>query len=416
MKKNLGIIICVLSIQLNYGQILNYRQLNTITTAVPFLIINPNAQSMGIADIGVVASSEYYESGVTQNPALLSRNEKIIGGKFSYKPWLRHLVPDINMFDVNFYYAFNKKITLAYSFNYFSLGYITVTNANGTILSVIKPKEFYHNIKYAQSLTPNLSLGIGFKYIISDLTNQQPINGVETYKGKAFAGDIGIDYRKEIKKTETSFWRYDIGASILNIGNKVRYIDTVNADFIPTLLSVGTMWSYTKILNDHLKYSIDIAYQCEKLLVPTPPIYKHNFDSLGRDQGITFDSNGDPVIIAGHDPNRSVANAMYTSFYDAPNGTKEELKEIIHKVGIENRLVINDEYSMALRLGYFNENEEKGNRKFFTLGLGAKYKSIYLDYSTILFYATGRGYGYWREGISNIYACSITLGYKYTFK
>src|ERR1035437_4980225 len=221
MKKILSLIIYLLLSQYIYAQ-----NLNTITTAVPFLMLNPNAQSMGIADIGVVAASEYYESGLTQNPALLSRNEKIIGFKFSYKPWLRQLVPDINMIDANFYYAFSKKITLGYSYNLYSQGDISLTDKNGNVIGQIRPKEFYHNLKYAQSLNTNLSIGLGLKYIVSDLTNNIFINGQPTHAGKAIAADIGLDYRKEIAKKETSFWRYDIGASILNMGNKIKYTDS----------------------------------------------------------------------------------------------------------------------------------------------------------------------------------------------
>lgn len=128
MKKKLTIIIFLFLLQSTYSQ---NNQINTITTAVPFLLINPNSQSMGMADIGVVAGAGYYESGLTQNPSLLSRNEKTIGGKISYKPWLRQLVPGINMFDASFYYAFRNKSALGFSVNHFSLGDVTLTDING---------------------------------------------------------------------------------------------------------------------------------------------------------------------------------------------------------------------------------------------------------------------------------------------
>ncbi|MES2592576.1 MAG: type IX secretion system outer membrane channel protein PorV [Bacteroidota bacterium] len=398
MKHILIIAISFSSSLLSFGQLSNF---NTITTAVPFLLINPNAQSMGIGDIGVVASSEYYESGLTHNPALLSRNEKLIGCKFSYKPWLRNYVPDINMIDAAFYYAFSKKITLGYSFNYFSLGDITYTDVNGNQIGMFRPKEYYYNLRYAQSLSPNFSLGVGLKYIVSNLTNNIYINGEATHAGKAIAGDIGFDYRKEIAKRETSSWRYDIGASLLNMGNKVKYIDTGGGDFLPMQFSLGTMWTFNKDINSSIRYSIDMAYQCEKLLVPSPPTYGFY--------------NGNRTIIAGKDPNVSVFNGAYQSFYDAPGGSSEEFSEIIHKVGIENRIVFNKESSIALGLGHFSENVRKGNRNYFNVGIGVKYKSVYLNFSKILIY---RGYDQNNDLAYFVgpYSSNITIGYKYTFK
>ena len=181
MKKICLLIIFVLSFQNNFSQT---NDLNTITTSVPFLLINPNAQSMGIADIGVVAASGYYESGLTQNPALLSRDEKVIGVKTSYKPWLRNLVPDINMFDFSTYYAFSKKCALGYSYNRFSLGSVTYTDTNGTVIGIGNAWEFCHSLKYAQSLTPNLSIGLGVKYIQSNLTNNMNISGKQSHPWK----------------------------------------------------------------------------------------------------------------------------------------------------------------------------------------------------------------------------------------
>lgn len=402
MKNILTLIISIFSFSFSFGQT---QSLNTITTSVPFLLINPNAQSMGIGDIGVVAASEYYESGLTQNPALLSRNEKIIGLKFSYKPWLRQLVPDINMIDANIYYAFTKKITLAYSFNLFSLGVISYTDISGNVTGKFKAREFYHNLKYAQSLSPNFSIGLGLKYIVSDLTNNIFINGEPTHAGKAFAADIGLDYRKKIAKKETSFWRYDIGASVINMGNKINYLDTGAGDFLPMQLALGTMWTYNKDINTTTRYCIDLAYQCEKLLVPTPPKY-------------AIDGNGNRTIIAGKDPNVSVFNGAYQSFYDAPGGASEEFAEIIHKIGIENRFVFNKESSIALRLGHLNESQQKGNRKYFNMGIGGKYKFIYVDWAMILFY---KGYNEigkpaYISSVKHPYSWNLTIGFKYTFK
>lgn len=401
MKRIFSLVIGLLCSQYNYSQNKNVN----ITTAVPFLLMNPHAQSMGIGDIGVVAASGYYETGFTQNPALLSRNEKVMGLKFSYKPWLKYLLPDVNMIDASIYYAFNKKITLGYSYNFFSLGTVTLTDANGIKITDIKPKESYHNLRYAQSLTPNLSVGLGLKYIVSDLTNNKPIHGLPTRAGKAIAGDLGVDYRKEIAKKETSFWRYDFGASISNIGNKVKYTDTSDGDFLPMQLALGTVWTYNKDLTERIRYSIDLAYQWEKLLVPTPPVYQ-------------IDSTGRRHIIEGKDPNVSVLKGAFQSFYDAPDGAVEEFAEIIHKVGVENRFTFNKKMSVALRLGLLNESERKGNRRYVNVGTGVRYKSLYLDCSMILYHRERDLIGHlsYLNGFHYPHSVNLTLGFKYTFK
>jgi hypothetical protein len=400
MKKIFSLITSLVFSQYNYSQ-----NLNTITTAVPFLLINPHAQSMGIGDIGVVAATDYYESGLTQNPALLSRNERVMGLKFSYKPWLRQLAPDINMIDAALYYAFTKKITIGYSYNLFSLGTVTFMNVNGSFITTVNPRESYHNLRYAQSLSPNLSMGLGLKYIVSDLTNNKPLDGKPTHAGKAIAGDLGVDYRKEIAKKETSFWRYDIGASILNMGNKMKYTDTTHGDFIPMQLSLGTMWTFTKDLDGTTRYCIDLAYQCEKLLVPTPPAY-------------VVDSTGHQHIVAGKDPDVSVVQGAFQSFNDAPDGRREEFAEIIHKVGIENRFIFNKESSVAVRLGILKESMRKGGRNYFNAGIGAKYKFTYLDFAMILLYKEHNLIEppVYISGIRNPYSFNVTIGFKYTFK
>lgn len=415
--KKLSIIVFLFSLHYTYSQ---NNSINTITTAVPFLLINPNSQSMGMADIGVVAASGYYESGLTQNPALLSRNEKVIGGKVSYKPWLRQLVPDINTYDANFYYAFSKKSALGISYNLFSLGDIMFIDINGNTIGQYRPVENCYKLNFAQSITPNFSIGLGTKLIRSDLTGGTYINGQATHIGIAIAADLGIDYRKEIAKKEKSFWRYDLGASIVNMGNKIRYSDVGKGDFIPMQLALGTMWTYNWDISPHLRYCIDFAYQLEKLLVPTPPLYA--IDSTGQ---LVSDGNGGYQIVSGKNPDVSVFKGAYQSFYDAPGGTKEEMREIIHKFGIENRMIFNENSSVAIRLGYFNESKYKGNRKYLTMGMGGKFMGFYLDAGINLLYKGSYGGFYggqyqefivYQSDIINFSSWNFTLGYKYTFK
>jgi Type IX secretion system protein PorV len=374
-------------------------QNRVITTAVPFLTINPGAQSMGIADIGVVAASCYYESGLTQNPALLSRYQKVIGFRLSYKTWLRNLVADIVLADGHFYYAFNKKNALAFSQNSFNYGSVTYTDINGNVVGQTYAREDYHNLRYAHSFNEHLSLGVGLKYIKSDIVSGIKINGNSMRPGLALGCDIGLDYRKEIIKQETSFIRYDFGVSILNMGNKIKYYKSDKGSFMPMQLCLGTLWTFSKSISEKTRYCIDLAYQAEKLLVPTPPQYG-------------YDSNGNPVIIKGKDPNVSVAQGAVQSFYDAPDGANEEVREILHKVGIENRFEFNNKSSFALRVGYLKESVIKGDRKNVNVGIGVKIRPFFIDGAMVLLYnqngelkMTPKGKGF--------YSLCVTIGCKF---
>jgi len=407
MRRFLIFVITSLFFNISYCQLVNDNSngnVNVIQTCASSLSLNPNAQSMGIGNIGVVASSEYYETGLTQNPALLSRNEKVAGLKISYMPWLKNLQPGMYLANIGLYTSINEKMSIGFTFNYFSYGSIVFTDYLGNSINTFNPKEFYGDLKYAYSINPNLSLGMGLKYIHSDMTGGMFMGGVETHPGRVLAGDIGIDYHREIKNNEDKFWRYDIGASITNIGNKINY-DNINMDFIPITLRIGAMLTFTKKINNDLSYCIDMAYQMEKLLVPTPPIY--SYDSI--------DNYGNYIIVAGMNPDVSVPQGMIQSFYDAPEGGKEELREIIHIIGIENRFIYKNDYSFSIRMGHFNEHRLKGNRKFFLYGFGVRYKYIYIDFSKLLAYMDSN-HNYQLENKYNPRTIwNITLGLKHDF-
>src|SRR3954466_11368922 len=67
--------------------------INTITTAVPFLLIAPDARAGGMGDIGAATSAD--ANSIHWNPAKLAFVDKDLGFSISYTPWLRALVPDI---------------------------------------------------------------------------------------------------------------------------------------------------------------------------------------------------------------------------------------------------------------------------------------------------------------------------------
>ena len=351
-------------------------RINTITTAVPFLMITPDSRAGGMGDVGVATSTDV--NSIHWNPSKLGFAEKKVAIGISYTPWLRALVSDINMAYLSGYYKTKKSGTIAASLRYFSLGNITFTDNNAQKILEAHPNEYAIDVAYGTKLSDDFSVGAAVRYIRSDLTNGAIVQGVNTHPGNAIAADISALYRKKDIKLSDKKATGSIGLNISNIGQKMSYSDAgKNSDFIPINLRLGG--SLDIQLDEY--NSLAIAADVNKLLVPTPPIYQMELDSTGKETGkIAYDSNNEPIIAKGKDPNRGVTDGIFGSFNDAPGGGKEELKEINYSLGMEywyNKL-------FALRFGYFYENPTKGNRQFFTLGAGVKYNVLGLDFAFLI--------------------------------
>ena len=402
MRLIISILIVILAINSGLCQSLDYEgsKLNTITTAVPFLLLNPNAQTMGMGGIGVVSSGNY-ENGLVQNPALLSRNETVFGMFYTYNPWLNNLIDGIFLEERGFYCAITKRIAIGYRYRKFTLGEINFTDVFGNVTGSYKPKEYTMGYRMAFGITKKLSVGIGLNYIFSDLTGGAYVQGQESFPGISYSTDFGIDYRSKKLLRNGDHFYYDMGLSVLNIGNKIYYTSNKDGDFIPTILKVGVLLSYEHNIDENYKYSFGIAYQAEKLLVPTPPIY----------EWYEGPNSVEHILVAGMDPNVSVWQGMLQSFYDAPGGTKEELREIVHVIGIENRLTIKNDLQLAWRFGHLNEHKYKGNRKYFNFGFGIQYKYYFFDYATIMVYRWGTEYirSTFNEALSHNYTFGVRL-------
>jgi hypothetical protein len=330
-----------------------------------------------MGDAGCATSTDV--NSIHWNASKLAFADKKMGVGVSYTPWLRALVPDINLAYLSGYYKTKKHGTFAASLRYFSLGDITFTDINGTVIGQFRPNEFAFDVAYGAKLSKNFSVGGAVRYINSNLTGGINVAGATTHSGHAIAVDISALYRKEKIKLGDKKAIAAIGLNISNVGSKLSYSDRGgknNSDFLPINMRLGG--SLTLQLDDY--NSIAFCADANKLLVPTPPIYKHNVDSLNHDAGVAYDANGDPVILYGKDPHRGVASGIFGSFNDAPGGSKEELREINYSVGMEywyNKL-------FAIRAGFFYENPYKGNRKFFTLGAGVKYNVFGLDFAYLI--------------------------------
>ena len=330
--------------------------LNTITTAVPFLMITPDSRSGSMGDVGAATSPD--ASSISTNPAKYSFIEDDLGFSISYVPWLRALVPDINLSYISGYKKLNQNDAVAFELRYFSLGDITFTDILGNTLGQFNPNELALGGSYSRKLSDLFSLSLATRYIYSNLTGGQMAGDIQTNAGKSFAADVAGYYTNKIrflkKDSDLSF-----GFNISNIGNKISYTNVGERDFIPINLKLGSSININFDDYNSMSYSFDI----NKLLVPTPPLY-----------------NSENEIIAGKDPNVSVVSGIFQSFSDAPDGFSEELREINLSFGTEYWYA----QQFALRGGYFYEHDTKGGRKFFTVGAGVKYNVFALDFSYLI--------------------------------
>ena len=344
------------------------RDLNTITTAVPFLLIAPDARAGAMGDAGVASTPD--ANSMHWNPAKYAFIDNKMGFSVSYSPWLRALVNDINLAYVSGYYRIDDRQVIGASLLYFSLGDITFTNVEGGRIGDYKPSEFSIDATYSRKLSEKLSGAISARYINSNLTQGQYVGGVATHPGNSIAADVAVYWQDDIVLGNMD-GKFAWGVNISNIGSKISYSDNEIKEFIPTNLRIGP--SLTLELDDYntLSFMLDI----NKLLVPTPPIY--DIDST---TGLPVYKNGKPVILEGKDPDVSVISGMIQSFYDAPGGFSEEMREFSFSLGAEYWY----DKQFALRGGFFYEDKSKGNRKYFTLGAGLRYNVFGLDFAYLI--------------------------------
>lgn len=335
-------------------------QLNTITTAVPFLLIGPDSRAGAMGDAGVATTPD--ANSMHWNPSKYAFVKKQTGISVSYTPWLRALVPDINLAYLSGYYKLKKSGTIATSLRYFSLGDITFTDIVGNTIGQFRPNEFAFDVGYATKLGDNFSGGGALRYIHSNLTGNITVENSQTHSGNSVAADISGFYQSDETEISGKQSIYRFGVNISNIGAKISYSDRGEKDFIPINLKLGSSLHMQLDEYNEVLFTLDI----NKLLVPTPPIY----DSV----------NGQLVIVKGKDPNRGVVSGMVGSFNDAPGGFGEELREFNLGGGFEYWYA----KQFAIRAGYFNEPATKGGRKFITLGLGLKYTVFGLDFAYLI--------------------------------
>jgi len=340
------------------------QRINVVTTAVPFLRISPDGRAGAMGELSLAtspdASSSYFNLGK------VVFNESKSGVNVTYTPWLKKLVNDVYLASLAGYYKMDDMQAVSASLRYFNLGSIQFTDGSGNLLGNGNPREFGIDVGYSRKLSEKMGLGVGLKYIYSNLA-AGATSQLGTYKaGTGVAGDIGLYYRG--LNDVGQGWAF--GLALTNLGSKVSYTDNADQkDFIPANFGIGT--TYTRVIDESNKISFGI--DLNKLMVPTPPTFKGN-DSL--DPAID-DEN---AAMARAYRNKSVMGGWFSSFGDAPTGFSEEVKEFQVSLGAE--YWYNNQF--ALRAGYFHEDKTKGNRRYFTTGVGIKYNVFGLNFSYLV--------------------------------
>jgi hypothetical protein len=345
-------------------------QLNTITTAVPFLQITPDSRSGAMGDAGVALSPD--ANATFWNPAKLAFVEEDMELSLSYSPWLRALVNDMSLAYLSGYKRLSKNQTVGGSLRYFTLGNITFTDEVGTVIRDFKPNEFALDVCFGQKFSERLGGGVSARFVNSNLTGGTNVLGAESKPGRSLAVDVAMFYTNDDIKMGGKDARLNFGMNVSNIGNKMRYTNSEERDFIPTNLKLGTALSVD--MDDYNQLTLAVDFN--KLLVPTPPRYGAEGDS----------------IVAGLDPNVGTATGIVQSFYDAPGDVDNEgniisgsvFKEELREINIGGGFEYWYDKQFAFRTGYFYENYTKGNRQFITLGAGLKYQVITIDMSYLI--------------------------------
>ena len=332
-----------------------------ITTGVPFLLIAADARSGGMGDIGVATSADAFSQ--QWNPAKYAFAISKQGVGITYTPYLSNLVNDIFLGNLTYYNRINERSAVAASFRYFSLGDIELRDTFDQEPLLQSPNEFTFDVSYALRLSDRFSMAVAGRYLRSDLRIQA--SNEDASAAGSFAVDIAGYYQSEEIAYNSFDGRWRAGFNISNVGPKIRYDDVGQENFLPTNLGLGGGFDF--ILDQYNKVGVNA--EINKLLVPTPPD-----PDLNGDGEVTQDEQSQAIEDY---QNINFFSGIFQSFGDAPDGFSEELKEFTWALGAEYWY----QDVFAFRTGYFNESDEKGSRKFLSLGAGFRYTAINIDIS-----------------------------------
>ena len=352
MKKLcIAVLVGLLTINVNAQETPSLQ--GVITTGVPFILIAGDARAAGMADIGVATSADAFSQ--QWNPAKYAFAVSKQGVGVTYTPYLSQLVNDIFLGNLTYYNRINENSAVAGGFRFFSLGEVELRQTADQQPQIVKPNELLFDLTYSLRLSERIAMAVTGRFINSNL--KFPTENEDATSASSFAVDVSGYYQSEEIAYNDFDGRWRGGFNISNIGPKLKYDETGSENNLPTNLGIGAGFDF--ILDEYNKVGVTVEFN--KLLVPTPS-----------------DSNGDGVINRDDDYfDESFVSGIFSSFGDAPGGFSEELKEFTWALGAEYWY----QDSFAFRTGYFNESEDKGSRKFLSIGAGFKYTAINIDVS-----------------------------------
>lgn len=334
------------------------QQFAPIHTAIPSLSIAPDARGGSMGDNGAATTpdvnSQYW------NPAKYAFNYSKAGVSLSYTPWLRKLVNDVALVNLAGFYKLGDSDLQAIgaSIRYFSLGEVKdFTLEDGGTPMLVNPYEMAIDVSYSRKLSEAFSMAVALRFIRSDLSAPADEN---LMPDNAFAADIaGYLEKYVILGNSESLWSF--GFNISNIGSKVSYNGGETNQFLPTTLRLGTGLLYPLDDYNHIGIYLDLS----KYLVPSYPTQ----GGMSEEEIADYDKKKDDYN------NMSPITGIFKSFGDSPNGFKGELQEIMASIGLEYSY--NEQF--FVRGGYYYENQNQGNRQYFSLGAGFRMSVFQLD-------------------------------------
>ncbi len=333
----------------------NEERDRVITTTVPFLMVAADARAAGMGDQGVATAPDVFSQ--QWNPAKYAFAKKEHGIGVSYTPYLREVVDDIFLGSINYFNRINERSAFAASLRYFGLGTIETRVTSFSEPLPVSPNELSFDLSYALRLSENFSMAVAGRYLRSDL-------GLQDERDLGAANSFGVDIGGYFQSNQLVFSNFNgqwkAGANISNIGPKMKYDDAGQENFIPTNFRLGGGFDFIFDTENRLGTYIEF----NKLLVPTPRDFNGN--------GTVFDSEDEAEYNS-----IGAIEGIFTSWGDAPGGLGEELRETTWAVGAE--YLFKDQF--AFRTGYFNENQNKGARRFLSFGAGFTYESVNIDLS-----------------------------------
>lgn len=330
---------------------------NPVNTSVTSQSIAPDARAAGMGDVGAATdpdvASQYWNPA--KYPFCISR----AAVSLNYTPWLRQLVNDMDLAYLVGYYRIGDYSAVSASLRYFSLGEVQLSSnmaGDDDYANTINPYEMSFDVAYSLMLSEKFSIAAAVRWIYSDITYNYTD---ETAPASAFGADLALYYQNYLNLGQREC-QLGLGMNISNIGSKITFGGSDDGLFIPTNLRLGA--SLMIPIDEYNR--ITFAADANKLLVPTFPQQRDGESTEDYEQRIQKEYY-DVSSISG----------IFKSFGDAPGGFKEELQEIQWSLGAE--YIYNDKF--ALRAGYHHESENKGNRKYFTVGAGFKMSAFQLD-------------------------------------